>query len=300
VDFTFEFGAQAAGVRVQADALKLLLPNGALGAQYQEHWHFPQGRIHQNERFHWIENESHLCGAICLSIEAQDLESLARDLYRDIFALTQGWHLHRLWQFIPDINADTNGLENYQAYNKGRSEAFAIQYPDAPDALLPAASAVGTTGKHVILAFIAGRHSATHLENPKQTPAYRYPEKYGPRPPSFARATAVDTDPKDTLYVSGTASIRGSENVGDSLEAQIATTFENIGIMQTEFSKHHPEAKPSSLKRYRVYIRHPKDFPRIKSVIDKEYRQPGDVFSYLVADICRAELDIEIELTQSS
>ena len=70
-----------------------------------------------------------------------------------------------------------------------------------------------------------------NVENPLQMPAYEYPDTYGPRSPSFARATTVTTAGVASLYVSGTASIRGHRTVGATLEEQIKVTMENIDAL---------------------------------------------------------------------
>ena len=39
------------------------------------------------------------------------------------------------------------------------------------------------------------------MENPRQTPSYRYSERYGPSPPCFARATLAALSPDDEEYL---------------------------------------------------------------------------------------------------
>jgi chorismate lyase/3-hydroxybenzoate synthase len=44
-----------------------------------------------------------------------------------------------------------------------------------------------------------------------------------------------------------------------------------------------------------VYLRHAEDLPAVATVLDREMLQPTDRVSYLRSDICRRELNVEIE-----
>jgi hypothetical protein len=73
----------------------------------------------------------------------------------------------------------------------------------------PAATGIGCFGDSVSIYMISvSKDINTCIENPNQTPAYKYPPKYGIKSPLFARATYTDNGSgRGVLYVSGTASI---------------------------------------------------------------------------------------------
>ncbi|MES1194365.1 MAG: hypothetical protein ABUL65_00635, partial [Opitutus sp.] len=139
------------------------------------------------------------------------LEAVTEGLYTDIFQATAGLHLARIWQYVPAINAPgPGGLENYRLFSRARSLAFERQYGTGFKQLLPSASAVGSKLGALTVIFAASPAIPRHVENPLQVSAYDYPPDYGPRAPSFARATVV---PGGTVFISGTAAIRGHATV---------------------------------------------------------------------------------------
>ena len=52
------------------------------------------------------------------------MEPAATALYRRLLAAAQGLHLYRIWNYVPEINRERAGLENYRAFNSGRARAF--------------------------------------------------------------------------------------------------------------------------------------------------------------------------------
>ncbi|WP_257902765.1 FkbO/Hyg5 family chorismatase [Saccharothrix obliqua] len=219
------------------------------------------------------------------------LVELARDL---------GYHLFRVWNHVAGINADNaDGLERYRDFCQGRAEALEDATKDwITD--LPAASGVGALGGGVVVYCLASRtRRPVHFENPRQVPAYRYPRQYGPRSPSFARASLVPgtTGPADgLLYVSGTASVVGHETAfpGD-LKRQCRTTVENLDHLL----KHVGEQTNTSIglgdfRFAKVYVRHDADAP----FVAEEFRRTfGDntALQVLSVDICRSDLLVEVE-----
>ena len=157
-------------------------------------------------------------------IEITDLtaiRALTFELYRellDTMARLDVPRFVRIWNYIPDINAGSDDAECYRQFCWGRAEAL-------EDYSLPAATGVGSKdGWLRISALCTGAADLPdsigieHLENVRQVSAYNYPRDYGPRSPSFARATlvspaptpnaaAADPSPQSLLLVSGTSSI---------------------------------------------------------------------------------------------
>ena len=68
---------------------------------------------------------------------------------------------------------------------------------------LCAASAVGSLGGELSICFLGSKERGVHCENPRQLPAYRYPKLYGPRSPSFARATLAPDTLGEVTFVAG-------------------------------------------------------------------------------------------------
>ena len=76
---------------------------------------------------------------------------------------------------------------------------------------LTAGRSCGNT-KRPSIYFLAGAHPAHILGNPRQVNAYDYPSLYGPRSPSFARASLYRSDSATQLFISGTASVVGHQS----------------------------------------------------------------------------------------
>lgn len=230
----------------------------------------------------------------------EDLEAVTCRIYRDLFSATVSWHLARVWNYVPAINqTGPGGLENYRIFCRGRSLAFEGHHGQGYKALLPAASAVGCKTRQLTVVFAARRSLPRHVENPLQVPAYDYPTDYGPRAPSFARATVVGSAVSPALFVSGTAAIRGHVTVapGDTLR-QLDITLENLFSISEACGLGRTLSVPGAARRHvKVYLRFPDDLPAVRTKLERVLLREGDVVSYLHADICRQALNVEIELT---
>ena len=231
------------------------------------------------------------------------LRTAARDAYSAIFAAadTLGFpHLVRFWNYFPDINREADGLERYRQFNIGRQEGFAAG-GRALDANLPAACALGTRDGPLVVAFLAARVAPIAVENPRQVPAYDYPPEYGPRSPTFARASLLPCADGEILLVSGTASIVGHRtlHVGDAA-AQTAEAMENLRAL-IEAANRAGRAGGFALAdlALKVYVRDARDLVPIRGQIEAAPDAPRQV-AFLQADICRQDLLVEIEGTAHS
>lgn len=229
----------------------------------------------------------------------RELAARTESLYRRVLAVTRGQHFYRIWNYVPEINVETDGLENYRAFCQGRSLAFEGIHGGAFQPRLPAASAVGCIGNRIELIFAAGELAPTHFENPEQIPAYHYPVEHGPRSPSFARATVVGDGQRTWTFVSGTSAIKGHETIAPgALDAQLDCTLDNLRLIakQTGLGEDLGAGR-ASRRFFKVYLRHARAFPGARTRLEQSLLRPSDVVTYLQADICRAALQVEIEAT---
>lgn len=230
-----------------------------------------------------------------------DIEGTTAQMYQDLLRAIGGYHLCRIWNYVPAINAiGPEGLEVYRAFSRARSHAFEAEFGADFNRHLPAASAVGTTGNQFAMVFAASIRSPRHVENPRQVPAYEYPPEHGPRSPSFARASVVSwSERKCDVFISGTAAIKGHTTVaaGDALN-QLTCTLENLRDVSRGCGLGSDLGLGTCRERhFKIYLRRAGDFPSVRDSLEQHLLQPGDHVSYLHADVCRAALNLEIEAT---
>ena len=229
------------------------------------------------------------------------IELASRELYTSLFAVTRGLRLARIWNYVPAINAPApGGLERYRAFSHGRSLAFEAEFGPGFPRAVPAASAVGTDAAKLLVLFAATSRQPRHVENPLQVPAYHYPPEHGPRPPSFARATVVSgIGGRSDVFISGTAAIRGHATAAPgATPPQLACTLENLREISAACGLGPDLARGCAAARhFKVYLRHETDLATVTAVLERELFLPTDCVSYLRSDICRRELNVEIEAT---
>jgi chorismate lyase/3-hydroxybenzoate synthase len=226
------------------------------------------------------------------------LHAATEQAYREIFATLDALaypHLLRIWNYLPQINVDTHGIERYRQFNSARRNALIASGRDLTGNV-PAACALGSvTGSPLVIYFLASRVAPTVIENPRQVSAYRYPPQYGPRP-VFSRGSVVQEKSGAILFISGTASIVGHQTVhaGD-VAAQTRETLVNIEALLNEANRVSRAAR-FDLERldYKVYVRHSADLPLIQSQLHAALGSQARLV-YLNADICRQDLLVEIE-----
>ncbi len=193
----------------------------------------------------------------------------------------------RVWNFIPRINEYTKGIENYQHFCKGRKAAYNQLL--SQEETFPAASAVGSLDLQIHFKFLFGHQKPIPISNRLQVEAYRYPSDYGPTPPSFSRASTLDS----VVFVSGTASIRGHQTMFiDDLQGQLQCTLENIDEVLHQAKKNIQQDLPKHSMNWRVYLRNPDFKEQIESNL---LNILGSNIEYMVAGICRSDLLVEIE-----
>jgi chorismate lyase / 3-hydroxybenzoate synthase len=219
--------------------------------------------------------------------------------YQEIFDVlneTEHRHLIRIWNYLPEINAQAGGDERYRHFNSARLMAFR-KSGRATTGTVPAACALGSpAGSPLFIYFLAARRPPETIENPRQTSAYHYPPKFGRHSPIFSRACIWGEPPGGRLFVSGTASIVGCETIhrGDVI-AQTRETLINIGALVDEANRivGAPSYALGALK-LKVYVRNPDDLSAIEATL-AEQLDPSTCIVYCQADVCREDLLVEIE-----
>ncbi|HKR62658.1 MAG TPA: Rid family hydrolase [Thermoanaerobaculia bacterium] len=223
-------------------------------------------------------------GSIAID-DADSLEDATRDAYARLIAGVRdaGFpYFLRIWNYVGGINAHDAGRERYQLFCAGRHDAF-VDAGYHHDVDLPAASAVGMPGRGLVTYYVAAREPGVQVENPRQVAAYDYPPQYGPKSPSFSRATVWN----DTVFVSGTSSVVGHATLhaGDAM-AQLDETLRNIEAVLAQTGRSLANGIAA-----KTYIRHARDYDAIARRLDGVFASN----LFLEADICRADLLLEIE-----
>ncbi|HEX6203032.1 MAG TPA: hypothetical protein VF100_08525 [Thermoanaerobaculia bacterium] len=222
------------------------------------------------------------------------LEPATAAAYRDLLAATAaaGYpHLLRVWAVVPGINDDEGGLERYRRFCRARAEAFEAAYGPGFTRQLSASTAVGGSAGPLVVYALAGRRRGRHRENPRQVAAYRYPSEYGPRSPSFARATVCPRELGDRLLISGTAAIVGHRSLhSGSVVEQTRETLANLARLTA--GRPAPPGLP--FRQLKVYLRRSEDRPAVEDELRRALG-PEVPLLFLRADVCRRELEVEIE-----
>lgn len=253
---------------------------------------FERGKAFRDEGLTLVASGDYLLGAV--HVDGDRVDAAAKDVYSRILRAIRKHgtpFLLRMWNHVGSINDDDDGLERYRRFCVGRYEAF----HDAGylmEADLPAASAVGMQGRDLQVYFLAARTAGVQVENPRQVAAYHYPPQYGPKSPSFSRATVYRRDDATIIYVSGTSSVVGHESVhtGDVL-AQLEETLVNLNVV---LGRAMAGASLANFVSVKTYVRNASDCAAIAQRLDAALPAACTKL-YVESDICRRDLLLEIE-----
>lgn len=234
----------------------------------------------------WPAQPDILFGSVSVE-EDEPLDTLSRRVYARLIEDVRdaGYpYFLRMWNHVGGINEYDGERERYQLFCAGRHDAFVdAGYHHGAD--LPSASAVGMRGRGLVVYYLAAREAGVQIENPRQVAAYDYPPEYGPKSPSFSRATVWN----GTVFVSGTSSVVGHATLhaGD-VDAQLEETLRNMDVV---IARALPGGSLANIASAKTYIRRLEDYPRIARRLEGLF--PQNLF--VEADICRADLLLEIE-----
>ena len=202
-------------------------------------------------------------------------------------------HPARFWNFIPGIGEPmVDGLDRYMVFNAGRHDAYGDQR-----GAMCTASAVGIKGSDLSIHCLALEDPGTPVENPRQTPSWRYSSRYGPLPPCFSRATIVDIAGRRTLLIGGTASVVGEDSRhAGQFDAQVEETLLNLEalIQATSASCPGGSAALHRLVDLRVYVRSASDAERVRELLVNRCPRARTI-AVALAQVCRPELLVEVE-----
>lgn len=212
----------------------------------------------------------------------------------------------RQWNYIGQITHFDAGNQHYQVFNNART-AYYLQDDFAHG--YPAATGISLPDDCLIISLIAlqktSGSSVIPVDNHWQIPAYSYSgavlvdgkSLHFKTTPKFERAKLLLIDGTADCFVSGTAAIRNEHSlcIADVVP-QTRQTIENINFLISGENlrlNNCTNAVDLHLNSIRVYIKNPEDYPAVKSEVETAW--PGLNAIYLLADICRPELLVEIE-----
>lgn len=214
----------------------------------------------------------------------------------------------RQWNYVEQITSINKGVQNYQSLNDERTRFY--EKGDWSKGY-PAATGIGTNCGGVVVDFDAALTDAVQivtLDNELQVPAHDYSqdvllgledEVYKEKTtPKFERGKAFSSDSYTMSYISGTAAIRGEESIENmDIHRQIVVTMENINYLVSakNLKKYGVKADVSDpqYSALRIYLKHASDIDETVKYMERNY--PETDKCYLLADVCRDELLIEIE-----
>lgn len=230
--------------------------------------------------------------------QAHDIfELIKKILAASKFAISD---IYRQWNYIQGITVENEGSQNYQEFNDARSIFYSTaQWNNG----YPAATGIGSCagGVMVDLYALQGGEVNSPIDNPLQIAAHSYsqnvlaqntqatlPEKTTPK---FERARITGR----TIHISGTAAIRGEESSeSNSILSQTEATMQIMNHLVSP--QNIPTAcNDSAYDFLRIYVKRKEDIPQVQQYMEQHY--PTPLKHYLVSDICRPELLIEIEGT---
>jgi len=218
----------------------------------------------------------------------------------------------RQWNYIEQITTTVShndgNSQHYQIFNDVRSKYYRqASFNNG----FPAATGIGMDFGGVIIDIIAAKldkgWSVVALKSPVQLDAYSYTSEvlaenhvmkdFSRTTPKFERAKILITPEKKWIFISGTAAIVGQSSIQQpSAEHQTEMTIQNILrlISSESLLKHGVSPGEKSIVTYfRVYVKFSEDIQKVRETCLRYF--PNVPMSFVVADICRPELLVEIE-----
>lgn len=225
----------------------------------------------------------------------------------DINTIVRQWNYIERITHVPEYEGAN---QHYQDFNDARSHFYArTEWKGG----YPAATGIGTSHGGIMVevdavALTCRKCAAVALDNALQVAAHDYSQNVlvgvadkifrHKTTPKFERAKAVISPASGLqVYISGTAAIRGEASLTDvGIEQQTLTTLENIEylISRQNLRKYGIKAeKTPEIQIFRVYLKAENLLEPARKIICGRYPQVEAL--YVLTDVCRDELLIEIE-----
>jgi len=202
---------------------------------------------------------------------------------------------------------DDKSSQHYQIFNDVRSKYY--ETTDFENGY-PAATGIGMDWGGVVIDFVAANLDAVQsvgIKSPVQFDAYIYSEDvlaenctmsdFSRTTPKFERARLVDVCGAKWIFISGTAAITGqASDHQNSVEDQTEMTIDNIRqlISAENIRRFGIETVADPAITYlRIYVKYKADLEAVKQICCKHFSTIP--LSFVVADVCRPELLLEIE-----
>ena len=215
----------------------------------------------------------------------------------------------RQWNYIEQITKMDGLHQHYQEFNDSRTHFYASANWDDG---FPAATGIGTSFGGVMVDLEAFCYTAPEdriipLNNSLQVPAFGYSgqvlvgeedkELKQKTTPKFERAKLVVENGNGLVYISGTAAIRGENSLaGVGVKEQTRITLENIEHLVSDETLNPVNIRKkgeASFLSMRVYLKERSFLEEVRKVMMEKYAHLPVI--YLLADVCREELLVEIE-----
>lgn len=229
----------------------------------------------------------------------------AFEVLTDIFTRTRFpiKSIVRQWNYLEDILGFDGEEQRYQEFNNVRSGVYGNSFEECG---YPAATGIGMNRGGVIIEFVAVKSTEVvtkPVDNPDQVAAHVYSKEVLvgegcvlKTTPKFERARYLAYQDKKMIFISGTAAISGELTVGiDDPVKQTEVTIQNIRRLYSNeiLNAISKDKLQSKYGHARVYVKNRKDFAAIKKTFQAHYGKLPVV--YIIADICRDNLLVEIE-----
>ena len=298
----FGFGAAAPALHADPRYLRVNLDPVDAAQPAFEVWRV-RARVHarRDGDIAWADGGDYAFGAIEVAESAHaGIEAATEFAYRrlvDAITASTTPHVLRIWNYLDAINLGEGDAERYRRFCVGRASGLAAHgFVDA----YPAATGIGLRdGRRVLqIYWLAARRAGMALENPRQLSAWRYPRQYGIKAPTFARAMRAPTR-NAQVYLSGTAAIVGhASHHHEDLAAQIRETLANIDSVLAA-AQIPTEQRLNAGSTLKVYVRRREDAQAARALL-RDALPAGSAAQFLLGDICRSELLIEIDGVHSA
>jgi enamine deaminase RidA (YjgF/YER057c/UK114 family) len=212
----------------------------------------------------------------------------------------------RQWNYIEQITDFEDGYQHYQQFNDSRTKFYqTAKWVKG----YPAATGIGMNRGGVIVECVVTNclRGIYPIGNPEQIDAHVYSkevlfgheqeEKNLKTTPKFERAKLSVTEQGESLFISGTAAIKGETSlaIGEASQ-QTELTLENIDHLVSYVKDGGYGVNQLDLttpKFLRAYVKNPVDMEKVKKVCSEIHPKVDCI--YLHSDVCRDELLVEIE-----